>query len=172
MVPGGATDSAGALDFTALPAQLDAKLEKLDTDAAVRPTKIKVGETWSKKSQKALLGKPATSTLRKAEQATEKQKAFDLLDALSRAGSLPIDCASLHVILAATHCFDASLIDTLIRKNINPIEKLERSSLLVAETVTALPAAQLVHPTAYAAVSAYSAPALLPPDEEDAVDGA
>ena len=65
----------------------------------------------------------------------EKNKAFDLLDALSRSGALPIECASLHVIVAATHRFDQSLMETVIQENVNPIEKLERSSLIVASTV-------------------------------------
>lgn len=156
------------VDFTRLPVQLDARLEALDTEAAMRPTKINVGDEWSKKSQKALLAPPVMSTLRKPEHASEKQKAFDLLDALSRTGSLPIDCASLHVILAATHCFDQSLIDTLVVKNVNPIEKLERSSLIVAETVMGVSAPQLIRPEMYDALSAtYSAgPVLLPPAEE------
>ena len=160
-------DGAYELDYTQLPVALDAKLEALDTDAAMRPTKIKIGEEWTKRSQRALLAPPVTSTLHKAEHASEKQKAFDLLDALSRAGSLPIDCASLHVLLAATHCFDDSLIDTLVVKNVNPIEKLERSSLIVAETITGVPAPRLIKPEVYDALAAsYAAgPALLPPQE-------
>jgi len=132
----------------------------------MRPTKIIVADTWRKKAQKALLASPADSVLQKAEQDTEKQKAFDLLDALSRAGSLPIDAASLHVILAATHCFDESLINTLVVRNVNPIEKLERSSLIVAETVKGVPATELVRPEAYESISKFSAPALLPPRSE------
>jgi len=37
---------------------------------------------------------------------TEKDNAFDLLDALSRGGSLPIACAELYVIVASTHCLE------------------------------------------------------------------
>lgn len=165
-VAGAATSTSGALDFSKLPVELDQRLAALDLDAAMRPTKIKMGEAWRKKAQRALLAKATESTLHKAEQATEKQKAFDLLDALSRAGALPIDAASLHVIIAATHCFDESLIDTLVVRNVNPIEKLERSSLIVAETISGLPATELVKHEAYKAISTYAAPALLPPLEE------
>ena len=65
------------------------------------------------------------------------------------------------------HCFDDSLIDTLVVKNVNPIEKLERSSLIVAETITGVPAPRLIKPEVYDALAAsYAAgPALLPPQE-------
>lgn len=154
------------LDYTRLPAQLDAKLEALDVEASLRPTKINVGPRWTKTSQAALLAKaPSKASLGPDEQAAEKRKAFDLLDALSRSGSLPIECCSLHVVLAVTHRFDDSLIETVVAKNVNPIEKLERSALLVAETVQALPAPSLVRPEVYERVATYAAPMLLPPRE-------
>ena len=65
-------------------------------------------------------------------------------------------------IIAVTHCFDDSLVDTVVRKNVNPIEKLELSSLVVASTVQGVPADQLVRRDQYIRVSTYSAPALLP----------
>ncbi len=47
----------------------------------------------------------------------ERQKCFDLLDALTKSGALPIDYASLHVVIAATHCFDKTLMNTIIQGN-------------------------------------------------------
>ena len=132
------------MDYTRLPALLDAKLLALDTDSAVRSTRIDVGEVWTRRAQRALLAKPTSSTMGTDEQKQEKEKAFDLLDALSRSGDMPFDCAALHVILAVTHCFDASLMDTVVVKNVNPIEKLEHSSLLLATTIHDLPAERLV----------------------------
>ena len=69
------------------------------------------------------------------------------------------------MVLAATHCFGASLIDTVIVKNVNPIEKLERSSLIIAETVQAVQAPLLARPQEHARISQFSAPALLPAPE-------
>ena len=43
--------------------------------------------------------------------------------------------ASLHVIVVSTHLFDRSLIDTIINDNVNPIEKVERSLLVMASVV-------------------------------------
>lgn len=76
----------------------------------------------------------------------EKNKAYDLLDALTRSGVISIDSADLHIVLAATHCFDSSLMDTVIRENVNPIEKVERSNLIVASTVHGKPVSELLRP--------------------------
>ena len=49
------------------------------------------------------------------EQEKERNQAFDLLDALTRSGALSVDEASLHVVIATTHCFDNSIMDTIIQ---------------------------------------------------------
>ena len=46
--------------------------------------------------------------------------------------------------VAATHCFDKSVMETVIEDNINPIEKFERSELIVASTIHGVPATALL----------------------------
>ena len=116
--------------------------------------------------QAALLAPPKTLTLRAAEIRSEKERSFDLLDALSCSGAskpgwtavmrtaevnrrdaylthrpalhaVRLEAASLHVVLAVTHAFDESLMDVVIGQNVNPIEKLERTSLILASAVQA-----------------------------------
>jgi hypothetical protein len=151
------TEEVGdAIDYTKIPGQLDKKYEQLDEDSALRPTIINLGTTWNKNYQKALLSEPASETLHKTQQTQEKNKAYDLLDALSRSGALTIDQASLHVVIAATHCFDKSLMNTVIQDNINPIEKVERSTLIVSTTIHDKPAIELVKQDQLDRVRTYS----------------
>lgn len=133
------------MDYTRIPAELDRKFEELDEDSALRPTIINPGEYWSRSSQKGLLSAPVTGTLGANDQKNERNKAFDLLDALSRSGALPLDHASLHVVIAATHCFDKTLLETVIEENVNPIEKVERSVVIVASTIHKKPASALLN---------------------------
>ena len=48
------------------------------------------------------------------------------------------------MIVAVTHCFDKDVMSTVVCDNVNPIEKLERSTLLLASTVHGLPARELI----------------------------
>ena len=116
----------------------------------MRPTTIKVGNQWILTSQRSLIQKKqkTTSPLQKSERKSAKDQAFDLLDALSRSGVLRIDCAELHVIVAATHCFTKNVIDTVIQGNVNPIEKVERSLLIVATTIREKSVRDLTNPNA------------------------
>ena len=83
-------------------------------------------------------------------------QAFDLLDALSRSGVLTIEAASLHVILAATHCFDETLMDTIVQQNVNPIERVERSLLIVAGVVHGKKATQMLQPSQVERIATFS----------------
>lgn len=99
-------DTAAANDFTAIPKILDQKLEVLDKDNSLHSTIIKAGEMWSRKRQQNLLVSSESSTLTSSDLDSERRKAFDLLDAISRSGTLPIECSELHVVIAVSHCFE------------------------------------------------------------------
>lgn len=142
---GGDTGSVGdARDYTKVPGELDRRFEELDDDSALHATLIHAGDSWNRASRKGLLADPEDETLDADEQETEKHKTFDLLDALTKSGALAIDDASLHVVIAATHRFDKTLIDTVIQDNVNPIEKVERSLMIVGSTVFGLPPTELL----------------------------
>lgn len=138
--------SGPPVDFTTIPTDLDAALEKLDLEGSLRPAIINVGKTWSKRSQAGLLAKPETKTLSVAEQKLERNACFDLLDGLTKSGSpaYAIEGAALHVVVCSTHCFEHNVMDTLVRDNINPIAKVEHSSLIVASRLFNKPASELI----------------------------
>jgi len=141
--PAGVAD-VEVVDYTKIPNQLEKKYEELDVDGALRPTIINPGTVWTRRFQKSLLAEPETKSLSKDEQGKERNKAFDLLDALTKSGSLAIEAASLHVVIAATHCFDKTLMNTIIQNNVNPIEKVERSSLIMASTIHSVTPKELI----------------------------
>ena len=120
-------------DFTALPKILDTELEKYDS--SVRTTILKAGPTWTRARQQNLLTPMTTSSIGTSEIESETKKAFDLLDALSRSGSLPLECAELHVVVAVSHCFSNDVMGTIVQDNVNPIEQVERTCVVVAQTV-------------------------------------
>jgi hypothetical protein len=134
----------GTDDFTMIPKILDAALENCDSDNAVKSTIIKAGSTWTRTRQENFLTGPKVNSLGSDEILTEKKKVFDLLDAISRSGTLPIDCSELHVFVAVSHCFDNDVMGTVIQDNVNPIQKLERSSLLLASTIYGKPPTTLI----------------------------
>ncbi len=143
-VPPTSGELGDSSDYTRIPGELDRQFERLDTDGALRATIINPGDPWTHTAQKGLLGSPKTLSLHGGEQRTQKNRAFDLLDALSRSGALSIDDATLHVVIAATHCFDRTLLDTVIQDNVNPIEKVERSLMIVGSTIHAQPATAIL----------------------------
>jgi hypothetical protein len=166
---GAAANDGRPFDWTALPVALDAKLLALDDEQALRPTIITAGSTWTKRSQKSLLSPPSTASLSPAEQDRSRTEAFDLLDALSRSGSLAIDCAELHVVMACTHNFTKSLIDTVVQDNVNPIEKVERSALILATTVHDKQPSELIKPEQRERIATYSRVVFIEEDKQRAL---
>lgn len=141
---GTAAEDGEPVDYTKIPGELDTRFEQLDEDGALRATILHPGDTWTRTAQKGLLSAPTQKSLPAKEQKEEKNRAFDLLDALSKSGALPFEDASLHVVIAATHCFDRTLLETVIQDNVNPVEKVERSLMIVATTIHRRPAAELL----------------------------
>eukprot|EP01023_Acetabularia_acetabulum_P048309 TRINITY_DN51028_c0_g1_i1.p2 TRINITY_DN51028_c0_g1~~TRINITY_DN51028_c0_g1_i1.p2 ORF type:complete len:146 (-),score=13.20 TRINITY_DN51028_c0_g1_i1:100-537(-) len=123
---------------------LDANFDKYDDENALHSTIVKAQNQWTKKYQESLLAKPSSKVMNVDELKTEKNKAFDLLDALTRSGNLEVDEASLHVVLASTHCFDQTLMNTVIQQNKDPIEKIEKSILIVASTIHQTPVEEML----------------------------
>lgn len=139
------SDQSHSIDFTLVPKVLDAVVEKSGKDTSLRSTVLKTSDNWMRDRQANLLSKPTRQNLGTEDIKKEKNKAVDLLDALSRSGSLPITSCELHVLVAVTHCFDKDVIGTVVRDNINPIEKIEKSTLLFASTIHGVPARNLIN---------------------------
>lgn len=141
-----ASKSSSAEDFTLIPKLLDAKLEQLDKDGALKSTILKAGREWTRSRQENLLVSPKVTHLNDATGGvdSEGKKTMDLLTAISRSGSLPIDASELHIVIAVTHGFDRQIMNTIIEDNVNPIEKVEKSLLLVASTIHNLPGSELL----------------------------
>jgi len=143
------------IDYTKVPGQLDQKFEKLDEDSALSATIVNPSTTWTKKYQPGLLSPQQQTELNVPEIVLEKNKAFDLLEALTKSGVLPVVDASLHVMLCATHSFEKALMDTLVQDNMNPIEKLERSNLIIATTIHDKSVEELVNDSELERVKTY-----------------
>jgi len=119
-----------------IPKILDAKLEQHDKDGALKSTIVKAsGSDWLLSRKDNLLVDPEAHFLSSSELDAEKRKAMDLLVAISRSGSLPIDSSELHVVIAMSHCFEKEIMNTIIQDNVNPIEKAKDSLLMLASTI-------------------------------------
>jgi len=143
-ISSGSSAGGGGLDVTALPSLLANRFEEFGHDSVIRPAIITAGSLWQMKSQAKLLGGSTTRALDAENQRSEKLQAFGLLDALTKSGAVSIHDSTLHVVISSAHIFDRSVIDTIIQDNIDPIEKLEQSTLIMASTVHEIPASELV----------------------------
>ena len=85
-------------DYTLLPSLLEKKSSEIDPTAKLRPTIIKVRENWKKTYQKSILSNRETQNINASLAAEEKNKATDLLDALSKSGSISLDAVELHIV--------------------------------------------------------------------------
>lgn len=126
-------------DFSAIPKVLDKAFEKYTSKGSfagtLRNITLKTAPTWTKQSKPNLLKPTQTRNIVKDEQKIETNRAYDLLDALTKSGALQIKNGDLHMIVSACHSFEKSLVNTIIQDNINPIEKIEMSNLIAASVI-------------------------------------
>lgn len=157
--PWAPSSSSYVVDYTQLPVLLDQQLEKLDKENAVSATTIiptntaqlfqtplKPRKAGSKNTISSSSNQmPGSSVLLQSKDLeTATYAAFDLIDALTKSGGIVLDEVSLHVIIASTHKFDKTLTDTIVQDNKNPIDSVERSTLIIASTITNKPVAELI----------------------------
>mmetsp|Transcript_26487 Transcript_26487/g.106015 ORF Transcript_26487/g.106015 Transcript_26487/m.106015 type:complete len:647 (+) Transcript_26487:1406-3346(+) len=141
--PGGRDAAEDTDDVTQLPRRLDATYRRSDADARLRPTRIVPGPTWHRTSRASILADETTAPLRADELRRETATALDLVDALTRSGAIALKAAALHVVVAATHRFDKSVVDTVVVDDVDPIAKTENASLLIAATLHDAPLEEL-----------------------------
>lgn len=124
-----------SVDFSSIPKKLDHIFETFDKDGALRTMTLKTGDDWTRTRQENLLTKLVTTQMSENTKKEESNKALDLLDALSRSGSLPVSSGELHVVVGVRHSFEKNVMATVIQDNVNPIDKVDYSSLLIAASV-------------------------------------
>ena len=105
---------------------------------------VRTGLDWNRTRQDGLLSAPRTAPLPPIQQRIERQKCYDLIDALSKSGLLPFDDVQVHMLSVSTHRFADSLMDTLVVRNVNPIEHLETLTLALASAVHGQPESELI----------------------------
>jgi len=130
-------------DYSKLPRMLDSRCgECTSTCAALRAMIIKPGDAWKKKSFDGLLDarkQGKTESLNSADELrSERSRAFDLLNALTKYGEIPLTEVQLHVVFGVAHEFEKTLMDTVVTGNVNPIEKVRQAHVLMSSVVHGL----------------------------------
>jgi hypothetical protein len=132
-------EASSEADYTQLPTALEARIEAFDPDSKLAPTKISVQGGTLERFRGLLAQTSDQEFLDEASFAAHKSRAMDLLDALTRSGDLPLVETQLHVVVATTQLFEHTVLDTIVKNNVNPIAAIECSALLVAAQVTGKP---------------------------------
>ncbi len=145
------SDNEAAIDLTKYPTLLDEAFDKLDPEQhAVRLAILRTGSTWQWSTGSSSLGfgfpSRSCANVDKTSQRRHRQRAFDLLDAMTRSGALTLKDCELHVVVAAVHAFDRSLMNTLVQANDNPIDEVERSSAILSSALHGVSPQDLLWP--------------------------
>ncbi|KAJ9443073.1 hypothetical protein DIPPA_19041 [Diplonema papillatum] len=135
---------SAVFDLPSVPRLLEEATDALGPTVNVRPVIVKVGTSWRASELEATTlpgstrrpGQPDPGFRKKADwQRAEKNKAFDLIDAVTRSGSAQLKKGTMHVFVGGAHCFDTSVVDAVVVHNVDPIERIDAACIA---TVAAL----------------------------------
>ena len=141
-------------DFTTVPFRLESNMLQLDPKEAMKPSKITLSN-WQKHSRD-LFGKDSSVGLTEADLKLETDRAFDLIDSLTKTADLPLEDTEVHVFLTVTHDFEEVVLENVIKNNENIIESAEASLLVLASTIHGVKPSQLVKETAIPRLQNYT----------------
>ena len=134
--PSPARGARSAHGVASIPQRMEAAFLALDGDGCLRPTIVRTGGEWHKRSSKSLVHDDTEDELFDSDdRRRERRRALDLLDALTRCGAIELEEASVHVVVAATNTFPKTLLATLGEESVNPIGVVERSSLIATAVI-------------------------------------
>ena len=141
-------------DFTTVPLRLESNMLQLDPKEVMKPSKITLSN-WQKHSRD-LFGKDSSVGLKEADLKLETDRAFDLIDSLTKTADLPLEDTEVHVFLTVTHDFEEVVLENVIKNNENIIESAEASLLVLASTIHGVKPSQLVKETAIPRLQNYT----------------
>eukprot|EP01060_Flectonema_neradi_P005895 TRINITY_DN13954_c0_g1_i1.p1 TRINITY_DN13954_c0_g1~~TRINITY_DN13954_c0_g1_i1.p1 ORF type:complete len:903 (+),score=185.96 TRINITY_DN13954_c0_g1_i1:83-2791(+) len=128
-----------------LPVILNKKFESVP-ELSLQSSSMSCGSKITQRTCKGqLLTKETTNSLTSSQLTPLHQQALSLLDGLTKGGAIPLQAVDLHVIASVTHHFDKSLLNIVIQDNVNPVEKVEQSTLLVASAIHNKPPSELIN---------------------------
>jgi len=131
-------------DYTSLPGLLQARIKQLDPDSGLSTTTVSLGKTWTFYSKLSVQSSAVATTVDPNNRASEQSDAINLLVAISKSGTLPLEFSELHTVVPSTQRFDETLLNLVVQDDKNPIDVVERSSLIVATTIFNRPAKDIV----------------------------
>eukprot|EP01060_Flectonema_neradi_P001170 TRINITY_DN1069_c1_g1_i6.p1 TRINITY_DN1069_c1_g1~~TRINITY_DN1069_c1_g1_i6.p1 ORF type:complete len:944 (+),score=222.58 TRINITY_DN1069_c1_g1_i6:428-3259(+) len=124
-------------DFSKIPSILEQKFSSTtETAAALRPVTLKTGDCWSKLAFSSILdSRGEVASLSGLSLKSEKEAAFNLLDALTKSGTVAVKEVSVSILFGFSHSWAESILKTVAKRNRNPLEIAANTALELARTL-------------------------------------
>ena len=122
----------GTSELAMLPARMEAAFDEAGL-TEVRPTIISAGKSWLRESPRQLGSvERSHQFLDTKARSRAKDATFDLLDLLTRAGALNLASAELHIVVCNTVSFEHCLVDVLVKRNLDILDRVDKSLALAS----------------------------------------